>query len=169
MNTTNCENYPIFLDCEASSLDKKSFPIEVAWNNADGTIESYLINIYRYPDGYDDWNREAQSLHGITKQYLSEKGEEPEYVVEQMEKKLRGKKILTDAPDWDGFWVRRLYESVNIKCELDFYNAIWFFNFLEPYHYIYRSQARKIAGHAHRAANDVKYLHEMYRLCIKKN
>ena len=169
MNTPNCENYPIFLDCEASSLDKKSFPIEVAWNNVDGTVESYLVNIYRYPDSYDDWSREAQSLHGITKQYLSEKGKEPEFIVEQMEKKLRGKRLLTDAPDWDGFWVRRLYESVNKKCDLEFGDAVELFHDLEPYHYIYHSQARKSAGHAHRAASDVKYLVEIYILCTKKN
>ncbi len=135
----------------------------------DGSIESYLINIYRYPDSYDDWSKDAQSLHGITKQYLSEKGKEPEFVVEQMEKKLKGKKILTDAPDWDGFWVGRLYESVNVGCELEFVNAVELFHDLESYHYIYRSQARKIAGHAHRAGSDVKYLLEMYRLCIKQN
>jgi len=165
MNTTNCENYPIFLDCEASSLDKKSFPIEIAWNNADGIIESYLINIYRYPDGYDDWSREAQSLHGITKQYLGEKGHEPQFVVDRMEKKLKGKELLTDAPKFDGFWVRRLYESVNKECELQFGNAVGLFHDLEPFNYIYESQARKLSGHAHRAANDVEYLLIKYRLC----
>ena len=163
------ETYPIFLDCEASSLSKSSYPIEVGWNNSDGTVESYLINIYRYPEGYDDWSREAQSLHGLSKQYLSEKGKEPQFVVDRMEEELIGKKLLTDAPDWDEFWVRRLYESVNIKCELEFGNATELFHDLEPYHYIYKSQARKSAGHAHRAGSDVKYLLEMYRLCIKKN
>ena len=162
---TSC---PIFLDCEASSLATDSYPIEIAWNNEDGIIESYLVNIYRYPSGYDDWSKDAQSLHGITKQYLSEKGEEPEFIVERMEKKLKGKKVLTDAPDWDGFWVRRLYESVNKKCELDFGNAVELFHDLEPYHHIYQSQARKLSGHAHRAANDVRYLLEMYRLCVNK-
>lgn len=168
MNTTNCDSYPTFLDCEASSLNEKSFPIEIAWNNADGTIESYLINIYRYPNGFDGWNRESQSIHGITKQYLSQKGEEPEFVVKKMEKKLRGKKILTDEPERDELWIRRLYESVNIKCELDFYHANWFFNFLDPNHHTYLSKARKVIGYAHCAVNDVKYLHDKYRLCIKK-
>ena len=158
-------SYPIFLDCEASSLADNSYPIEVAWNNEDGSIESYLINIYRYPSDYDDWNRHAQSLHGITKQYLSEKGKEPQFVVDRMEEKLRGKKLLTDAPDWDGFWVKRLYESVNQKCELEFGNAIGLFHYLEPYNYIYESQARQLSGHAHRAGNDVEYLLIMYRLC----
>ena len=168
MNTSNRIKLPIFLDCEASSLANDSYPIEVAWSNSDGEIESFLINIYRYPNGYDDWSREAQSLHGITKQYLSEKGKEPEFIVEQMEKKLKGKRLLTDAPDWDEFWVRRLYESVSVKCELEFGNAVELFHDLEPYHSVYQSQARKIAGHAHRAESDVKYLLEMYRLCANK-
>ena len=81
------KNYPIFLDCEASSLADDSYPIEIAWNNEDGTIESYLINIYRYPSGYDDWDRNAQALHGISKQYVSATGPEPQLFVERIEKK----------------------------------------------------------------------------------
>lgn len=157
--------YPVFVDCEASSLANDSYPIEIAWNNPDGSIESYLINIYHYPDNYDDWSKEAQSLHGLTKQYLSEKGKEPEFIVERMDQKLKGKILLSDAPDWDEFWIRRLYESVGKKCVLEFGNAVELFNQYEPYHYIFKSQARKIAGHAHRAGNDVIYLLEMYRLC----
>ena len=163
------ETYPIFLDCEASSLSTNSYPIEVGWNNSDGTIESYLINIYRYPEGYDDWSREAQLLHGLSKQYLSEKGKEPQFVVDQMEQRLNGKVLLTDAPDWDAFWIRRLYEYVNKECSFEFGNAIELFNKIEPYNYIYKSQARKLSGHAHRAENDVKYLVSMYRLCAGKS
>ena len=161
------DEYPVFLDCEASSLSDNSFPIEIAWNNPDGTVESYLINIFRYPDGYDDWSKEAQSLHGISKQYLAEKGEAPQFIVDRMEQQLIGKKILTDAPDWDEGWVKKLYTSVNKKCELEFSCAIKLFDSIEPYHHIYKSQARRLAGHAHRASSDVKYLIEMYRLCVK--
>lgn len=159
------ENYPLFLDCEASSLSPDSFPIEIAWNNSEGMIESYLINIFRYPNEYDDWSKDAQSLHGITKQYLAEKGKEPQFVVDQMEQRLNGKVLLTDAPDWDSFWIRRLYESVNKECSFEFGNAIDLFNKIEPYNHIYKSQARKLAGHKHRAASDVKYLVSLYHLC----
>lgn len=165
MNRKIIDEYPIFLDCEASSLADDSYPIEIAWNNADGTIESYLINIALYPDEYNDWSVDAQALHGISKQYLYEKGHEPQFVVDRMEQQLKGKKLLTDAPDWDAFWVKRLYESVSKKCELEFGNAIGLFHYLEPHNYIYESQARKLAGHAHRAGNDVDYLLMMYRLC----
>ena len=157
--------YPIFLDCEASSLADDSYPIEIAWNNEDGSIETYLINIYRYPSGYDDWDRKAQALHGITKQYLSEKGKDPQFIVDRMNEKLKGKKLLTDAPDWDAFWVKRLYGAVNQKCELEFGNAIELFNSIEPYNYIYESRARQLSGHAHRADSDVEYLLNMYKLC----
>jgi len=160
--------FPIFIDCEASSLSKDSYPIEIAWSSVDGIIESHLINIYQYPNGYDDWNKEAQALHGITKQYLSEKGKEPLFIVERIEKQLKGKQLFTDAPDWDAFWVQRLYDSVNKKCELKFRNAVELFYDLEPFNYIYTSHARREAGHAHRAANDVRYLLEMYLLCTQQ-
>ena len=41
---------PSFIDFEASSLTVKSYPIEVAWNLEDGTIESHLISPAGVPD-----------------------------------------------------------------------------------------------------------------------
>ena len=37
---------PRFLDIEASSLSNTSYPIEIAWSDGQGNIESYLINPY---------------------------------------------------------------------------------------------------------------------------
>jgi hypothetical protein len=51
----------VFLDFEASSLNKKSFPIEVAWVFQDGRSRSYLI---RPAPEWIDWSDEAEEVHG---------------------------------------------------------------------------------------------------------
>jgi hypothetical protein len=47
-----------FLDFEASSLGKKSYPIEVAWVFEDGTSESHLI---KPAPEWTDWDPAAQA------------------------------------------------------------------------------------------------------------
>ena len=56
-----------FLDFEASSLGKKSVPIEVAWVWEDGRGESHLI---RPADGWDDWNERAEAIHHVSRATL---------------------------------------------------------------------------------------------------
>ena len=52
-----------FLDFEASSLGKKSYPIEVAWVFEDGTSESHLIT--PAPE-WTDWDPAARAcLSGV--------------------------------------------------------------------------------------------------------
>lgn len=57
---------PYFLDCEASSLSHKSYPIEIAWSDQQGNIESHLINTNKYPEDYTDWESEAEKTHGLS-------------------------------------------------------------------------------------------------------
>ena len=60
-----------FLDFEASSLGKASYPIEVAWVFEDRTSESHLIK--PAPD-WTDWNPAAQAIHRIERRVLEETG-----------------------------------------------------------------------------------------------
>jgi len=65
---------PRFLDIEASSLSNISYPIEIAWFDGQGNIESYLIS--PNPIGeWTDWDYYAQhEIHGISRAMCSEKG-----------------------------------------------------------------------------------------------
>lgn len=56
--------FPCFIDFEASSLEHNSYPIEVAWSDADGRIESWLIDTSGVPS-WTDWDdRVQQGMHG---------------------------------------------------------------------------------------------------------
>ena len=162
-------NQPVFLDIEASSLSGRSYPIEIAWSLPNGEIECYMINPYLYPREYVDWSPDAQAAHGLSRKYLMDKGEAPSFVVERMLEALSNQKIYTNAPDFDGFWIRRLFSAVDKNMSLQFIDTASLFNYFCPEPSQYDVEARKRVGGIHRASFDVKYLIEKYRLCIGFN
>ncbi|MCJ2036220.1 transcriptional regulator [Methylobacterium sp. J-068] len=97
-----------FLDFEASSLGKSSYPIEVAWVFADGGAESFLI---RPAPAWTDWAPEAEAVHGISRQRLVRDGVPHDRVALHMLTTLRGVALYASAPSWDGKWLSRLLRS----------------------------------------------------------
>ncbi|MFT4077501.1 MAG: hypothetical protein QM647_18385 [Asticcacaulis sp.] len=95
----------VFLDFEASSLGKHSFPVEVAWVFEDGRSRSFLI---RPLPEWSDWSDEAERLHGISKAKLDRDGMPPETVAQQMISELSGHALFASAPSWDGKWMSTL-------------------------------------------------------------
>ncbi len=176
-------NEPIFLDCEASSLDPKhSYPIEIAWGGPDGDIASHLINPYGYMLDWDDWDPYAQSAHGLSRKFLREQGESPVLVAEVLCEALAGKTVYTDAPEYDGFWVKRLLLGARHEpCAIRFVDVqmllmkvlpeeYWILNQVGNYSgrhierlYVDARKSVEASGYpAHRAGNDVAYLRELY-------
>ncbi|WP_332800637.1 3'-5' exonuclease [Sphingomonas sp. PB2P12] len=97
-----------FLDFEASSLGKASYPIEVAWVFEDGTSESHLI---RPAPDWTDWDPAAQAIHGIERRELEEAGEDHAVVAARMVEALAGHDLLASAPSWDGKWLSALLRA----------------------------------------------------------
>jgi hypothetical protein len=98
---------PVFLDFEASSLRDSSYPIEVAWGTSIGTIETHLIS----PEGIStwmDWAASAEHIHGISRSELLRNGTSPALVAKRLNEVLRGRRVFTDAPGFDGMWPARL-------------------------------------------------------------
>lgn len=97
-----------FLDFEASSLGKASYPIEVAWVFADGASESFLI---RPAPAWTDWAPEAEAVHGIPRQRLMREGVPHDWVALHMLTTLRDAAVYASAPSWDGQWLSRLLRA----------------------------------------------------------
>ncbi|MGN6210428.1 hypothetical protein [Asticcacaulis sp.] len=95
----------VFIDFEASSLGKKSFPIEVAWVFEDGTSKSMLIQPIVE---WRDWSPEAEALHGISRDLLEREGVPAATVAHQMMSDLIGHDLFASAPSWDGKWLSTL-------------------------------------------------------------
>jgi len=171
---------PIFLDCEASSLSSDSYPVEIAWSDEEGEIESHLINPYSYPDDYTNWDPQAQAIHGLSRNYLSKNGEHCFDVAKRMNEVLAEKDVYTDAADFDGFWCRRLFEAANLKMNINFKEMDFLLEKILPTEFwfwvdnkqsitLLKEEARiNCKLKAHRAANDVAYLIELYKLAQKK-
>lgn len=176
----------IFLDCEASSLHPSlSNPIEIAWGGPVGPIESYLINPFPSQDGWTDWDPQAQTLHGLSQDYLRQNGKLPREVAEAICRSLAGKTVYTDAPEYDGFWIRRLLvaglgtNSCNIYVDhidslltgiltKDYWELSTDKHGPERHIKALCAQAwRTVISDGlspHRAGNDLMYLRELYRL-----
>lgn len=101
----------VFLDFEASSLGKRSYPIEVAWVFEDGRSESHLI---RPAPDWDDWDEEAQAIHGIARETLLRDGEPHDMVAARMIDQLSGQDLRASAPSWDGKWLSALLRAAGM-------------------------------------------------------
>ena len=101
----------VFLDFEASSLRKNSYPIEVAWVFEDGRSASWLI---RPTPEWTDWSYEAEKIHGITKGVLASKGASAHDVAEEMLRQLTGHSLYASAPSWDGKWLSTLLRGAGL-------------------------------------------------------
>ena len=101
----------VFLDFEASSLGKRSFPIEVGWAAEDGQEETHLI---RPAPGWDDWTEEAERIHGIPLARLQAEGTPHDMVARRVVERLSGHALYASAPSWDGKWLSALLRAAGL-------------------------------------------------------
>jgi hypothetical protein len=103
----------VFLDFEASSLAKRSYPIEVAWvfAEADGCDVREETHLIRPAPDWIDWDAEAQAIHGIARDTLLREGEPLEVVAARMVEVLHGHTLVASAPSWDGKWLSALLRT----------------------------------------------------------
>ena len=162
---------PIFMDFEASSLNKKSYPIEVAWSDEKGEIESYLI---RPETSWLDWEELAEKeVHGISREKLFDEGVSCEWLVGQMGCHLKGKNIYVDGGKFDLFWCQRLFHYKGHTGILPFFIrdfqdllirdfGIWTLVNRSLMGEI-KLRVREQVGGQHRAEFDVLYLQGIYQ------
>lgn len=99
------------IDFEASCLpnDGLSYPIEVAVAKVGGGSRSWLIR--PAPTWfYWDWSREAEALHGISRELLKQKGLPPRQVLNELTAEVAGHRVFADS-DLDPYWLETLAEA----------------------------------------------------------
>lgn len=101
----------VFLDFEASSLARDSYPIEVGWVFEDGAEENHLI---RPAPDWNDWAADAEAVHGISRDTLVREGEDHAAVAARMMEALAGHDLLASAPSWDGKWLSVLLRAAGL-------------------------------------------------------
>jgi hypothetical protein len=96
----------MFIDFEASSLNRGSVPIEIAWVDEDGQADSCLIK----PEaGWDDWSVASESIHGISRGDIARDGEEARLAAKRAFKALgAADAVYSDQPVFDQAWLEVL-------------------------------------------------------------
>lgn len=170
---------PTFLDFEASSLRSASYPIEVAWNAPDGSIEAHLISPAGIPR-WTDWSVEAEKLHGISRALLLRDGKPPAWICRRMNHQLAGTMVYSDDPDYDGAWLAELFAAS--LCGGPAFTVQSVDDFLMrlvgprlggrvqglPQMEAMRQAARRQVAGRHRAAWDVQYLVTLYTMAMRQ-
>lgn len=102
----------LILDLEASGLGRDSWPIEVgiAWVEA-GEVRSWSSLIRPEPDWDPDaWDPVSEEIHGVPMSALQ--AAPPAWTVaEELLRRIAGRPVYSDAPDFDLKWVRRLLDA----------------------------------------------------------
>ncbi|MEX6633129.1 hypothetical protein [Hyphococcus lacteus] len=158
-----------FIDLEASGLSARSWPIEVGWCFREGQPSAKLI---RPADDWslDDWDTGAEALHGVSYKKLLSKGDKLSDVCDVLNAELAGKAVYSDAPDWDGFWLYRLFQAARIRQQFvlrDLYSLFQTVSDDEMREFI--GQVDKDAPRKHRAIPDVLHMRALHALAASDN
>jgi hypothetical protein len=153
-----------FIDLEASGLGSKSWPVEVAWTFTEGPPAAFLI---RPDDAWPDeaWEEGAEALHGISRDDLRRNGLGVREVCAALNEALAGTEVYSDAPDWDGFWLIRLFAAGGVRQEFSIHDYGKLVGPIIAGHgEEILERAARLAPRRHRAAADVTHLQTLYRL-----
>jgi len=156
-----------FIDLEASGLSARSWPIEAGWCFARGKPQAMLIKPHENWST-DDWDKKAEALHGIAYDHLAKKGEAAKKVCEALNKALTGLTVYSDAPDWDGFWLYRLFDAAKIKQTFKLSDFSLLMASVPPEKLdALIDEAERRAPRRHRAIPDVEHMRALYDLAAK--
>lgn len=98
-----------FVDCEASSLDSGSYPIEIAWVDETGQGEHYLI---RPIFAWTNWKAASEAIHGISRATLEADGKPADWVAHRAATVLTGHTVVSDNPEFEEYWIGALLATI---------------------------------------------------------
>ncbi|MBB4660027.1 hypothetical protein [Parvularcula dongshanensis] len=157
-----------FIDVEATGLGPYSWPIEVGWAFHGHEPRSVLI---RPAEAWSmqAWEKPAESLHRIDPSLLLTEGRAAREVALGLNAALGQSDVYSDAPDYDSFWLFRLYDAAGIRPNYrlrdlgELLGPLWQ---QAPRDLVRRAAA--VAPRTHRAADDVRHLQTMYEIALRE-
>jgi hypothetical protein len=153
---------PAIIDVEASGFGRGSYPIEVGIALEDGTVHAMLITP---ADGWDHWDEQAEKIHGISRELLSENGKTPREVAIFLNDLCAGQTLYSDAWSFDSSWVGRLFDEAEIvqRFKLDTITRLLNENELDRWSDVKDATVKQLGLDQHRAANDVIVLTQTFK------
>ncbi len=111
------------------------------------------------------WDENAEALHGLSIDRLNRDGLQPGEVCDRLCEALDGFDVYSDAPDWDEYWMMRLFDAAGRRV------SIKLFDFAQLMPMLQQSEKAELllmaelhGARRHRAADDALYLQLLYRL-----
>ncbi len=153
---------PDILDFEASGFGPNSYPIEVGYSLASG--ERYCVLIRPHPP-WVHWDPKAEAVHGISRALLGQTGRDVRQVCRELNRRLQGKRLYSDAWVADKQWCNRLFEAAGMFPSFQL-SAIE--NVQSECQYLIWDQVRErmlaeISMPRHRASSDAEFIQHLYR------
>jgi hypothetical protein len=152
---------PDILDFEASGFGLDSYPIEVGYALGNGERFCMLIKPHA---SWQHWDNNAQAIHGITQATLAEVGMEIPQVCQELNRRLKGRTLYSDAWVFDKAWLNRLFEAAGLTPEFHLH-AIENIQ-TEMQHLIWdgvRDQLlREVGLERHRASADAQFIQQLF-------
>lgn len=102
------------IDVEASGFGFDSYPIEVGVVTHSNQRLCFLI--YPFSD-WNHWDDNAESVHGISRHVLLDRGKHPVEVCGELNLLLRDTTVYSDAWVHDYDWINKLFYRAKIKME----------------------------------------------------
>lgn len=143
----------IVIDCEASGLSEKSYPIEVGVALHDDTF-GFLI---KPEPKWTHWGKKAALMHQISRDEL-EDGKSAHDAALYLNSQLRDNTVYSDASAYEIFWLDKLFKSAKIDRLFDI-DSIYSLPFdVETY----KKEKKKLSSFiiTHRAENDSYIIRE---------
>lgn len=148
---------PATLDIEASGFGARSYPIEIGTIDEDGSAYCSLI---RPADGWTHWDASAVAVHGISRETLIRHGREPAQVASELNARLAGKVLYSDAWANDLSWLHRLFDEAGLvpSFRLESLRALLTEDEAARWHEAKALAARELDAGRHRASSDAQVL-----------
>lgn len=102
---------PTILDIEASGFGPGSYPIEVGYVLGDGV--AYCTLIRPAPD-WTHWDPAAEAMHGLRRGLLERQGRPASEVAHDLNVRLRGQTVYSDAWGNDLAWLGKLFDAAEL-------------------------------------------------------
>lgn len=153
---------PDILDFEASGFGPCSYPVEVGFSLVSGERFCALI---RPHESWDYWDSRAEAIHGISRGILLTRGNDVRQVCRELNQRLEGRTLYSDAWVVDKDWCNRLFEAA---CMQPAFRLSAIENVQSECQYLIWDEVRKrllqdIELHRHRASVDAEFIQKVFR------
>jgi len=157
---------PTIIDIEASGLGRGTFPIEVGFITGSKMIGCTLIKPI---SKWTTWHKDAEALHGISRDLLEQKGQDITWVANWLNSRLKSGTVYSDGWGNDMSWLGALFDEAEVFQSFRIESLLTLLS--EQERELWSDVHDKVVTEAaltrHRASSDAKMIQETY-IRIKK-